>query len=66
MHLPRLLSRMRRNKPWFLVGKSARNSAEFRNYSDPGPFELQNFHRKFIFPILKCVPANSEHVPAGS
>ncbi len=27
-----------------LVGKSAQNSAEFRNYSNFGPFELQNFH----------------------
>jgi hypothetical protein len=48
-----------------LVGKSARNSAEFCNYSDSGPFELQNFHQNFIFLIIKCVPANSEHVPAG-
>ncbi len=24
------------------------------------------FHRNFIFPILKCVPANSEHVSSGS
>jgi hypothetical protein len=27
-----------------LVGKSIWNSAEFRNYSDSGPFELWNFH----------------------
>ncbi len=49
-----------------LVGKSARNSMEFRNYSDSGPFELRNFHLNFIFLIVKCVPANLEHVPAGS
>jgi hypothetical protein len=49
-----------------LVGKSAWNSAEFRDYSDSGPFELWNFHPNFIFPIVKCVPANLEHVPAGS
>jgi hypothetical protein len=49
-----------------LVGKSARNTAEFRDYSDSGPFELRNFHRNFIFPIVKCVPANLEHVPTGS
>jgi hypothetical protein len=30
------------------------------------PFELQNFHQNFIFPIVKCVPADSEHVPSGS
>jgi hypothetical protein len=49
-----------------LVGKSAWNSAEFCNYSNSGPFELQNFHWNFIFPIVKCVPTNSKHVPAGS
>jgi hypothetical protein len=49
-----------------LVGKSAQNSAEFHHYSDSGPFELRNFHQNFIFPILKCVPANLEDVPAGS
>jgi hypothetical protein len=48
-----------------LVGKSARISAEFRDYSDSEPFELQNFHRNFIFPIVKCVPANLEHIPAS-
>jgi hypothetical protein len=48
-----------------LVGKSARNSAGFRDYSNSGPFELQNFYRNFIFPIVKCVPANLKHVPAG-
>ncbi len=48
-----------------LVGKYARNSAEFRDYSNSGPFELRNFHRNFIFLIVKCVPANSEHVPAS-
>ncbi len=32
----------------------------------PRPFELWNFHRNFIFWIIKCVPAYSEHVPAGS
>jgi hypothetical protein len=52
--------------PPSLVGKSARNSTEFHNYSDSGPFELQNFHWNFIFPIVKFVPANAEHVPAGS
>jgi hypothetical protein len=49
-----------------LVGKSIQNPAEFRDHSDSGPFELQNFHRNFIFLIVKCVPANSEHVPSGS
>ncbi len=48
-----------------LVGKSTWNSAEFHNYSDSGPFELWNFHRNLIFSIVKCFPANSEHVPAG-
>ncbi len=48
-----------------LVGKSIRNSAELRDYSDSGPFELRNFHQNFIFPIIKCVPANSEHVSSG-
>ncbi len=47
-----------------LVGKSTRNSTEFCNYSDSGPFELRNFHQIF-FPIKKSVPANSKHVPAG-
>jgi hypothetical protein len=50
----------------FLVGKSARKSVEFRNYSNYGPFELRNFHQNFIFLIVKCVPANLEHVPASS
>ncbi len=45
-----------------LVGKSIWNSAEFRNYSDSGHFELRNFHWNFIFLIVKCVPANFEHV----
>jgi hypothetical protein len=49
-----------------LVEKSVHNLAEFRNYYDSGPFELQNFYRKFIFPIVKCVPANSEHITSGS
>jgi hypothetical protein len=48
-----------------LVGKSAWNSVEICNYSDSGPVELRNFHRNFIFPIIKCVPANMELVPAG-
>jgi hypothetical protein len=48
-----------------LVGKSAWNFADFCNYSNSGPFELRNFHRNFIFPIVKCVSANSEHVPTG-
>jgi hypothetical protein len=30
-----------------LVGKSTQNSAEFRDYSDSEPFELQIFHRDF-------------------
>jgi hypothetical protein len=29
-------------------------------------FELRNFHWNFIFPIIKCVPAISEHVFSGS
>ncbi len=49
-----------------MVGKSAQNSVEFRDYSYSGPFELWNFHRNFIFLIVKCVPANWEHVLAGS
>jgi hypothetical protein len=44
-----------------LVGKSARNSAEFRYYSDSGPFPCQNFDQNFVFPIIKLVPANLEH-----
>jgi hypothetical protein len=35
-----------------LVGKSTRDSAELRNYSVSGPFELRNFHWNFIFPIV--------------
>jgi hypothetical protein len=49
-----------------LVGKSAWNSVEFRNYSYSGPFELLNLHWNFIFPIVKCFLANSEHIPSGS
>jgi hypothetical protein len=41
-----------------LVGKSARNSVGFCDYSNSGPFELRNCHRNFIFPIMKFVPAN--------
>jgi hypothetical protein len=48
-----------------LVGKSVRNSAKFRNSSDSGPFEPRNFHQNFIFLIIKCVPANSEHISSG-
>ncbi len=48
-----------------LVGKSAWNSVEFLHCSDSGHFELRNFHWNLIFPIVKCAPANSEHVPAG-
>jgi hypothetical protein len=48
-----------------LVGKSAWNSTEFHDYSNSGSFELRNFHRNFIFLIVKCVPANSEHVSAS-
>jgi hypothetical protein len=44
-----------------LDGKSVWNSVEFCNYSNFRPFEIQNF-----FPIIKCVPANSEHVSSGS
>ncbi len=40
------------------VGKSARNSAKFCNYSNYGPFELRNFYQNFIFLIVKFVPAN--------
>jgi hypothetical protein len=36
-----------------LVGKSARNSVAFRNYSDSGPFELQNFSSEFNFSNCK-------------
>jgi hypothetical protein len=57
---------LRRRQQAVLVGKLAWNSAEFRDYSNSRPFKLQNFHRNFIFPIMKCVPANSAHVPAGS
>jgi hypothetical protein len=49
--------------PINLVGKSAQNSVEFRNYSDSGPFSCRNFDWNFVFPIVKHVPANSEHVP---
>ncbi len=48
------------------IGKSVRNPAEFCDYSDFGPFGLRNFHQNFIFPIVKCVPTNSEHVFSGS
>jgi hypothetical protein len=51
--------------PTSLVGKSVRNSVEFRNYSNSGPFELRNFHRNFIFLMGKCVPTNSEHISSG-
>jgi hypothetical protein len=53
-----------RKIPLNLVGKSIWNPAEFHDYSDSGPFELQNFHRNFIFSIIKCVPTNLEHVPS--
>ncbi len=49
-----------------LVGKTGRNSSEFRDYSDSGPFQLQNFHRNFVFPIVKYVPANFEHILTSS
>ncbi len=39
---------------------------EFHDYSDSGPFELQNFIGILLFLIVKCVPANSEYIPAGS
>jgi hypothetical protein len=52
--------------PLSLVGISVWNSAEFRNKSDSRPFELRNFHQNLIFPIVKCVPANSEHIFSGS
>ncbi len=42
-----------------LVGKSARNSAEFYDYSGSGPFELWNVYQNFMFLIVKCVLANS-------
>ncbi len=51
---------------WTLVGKSVQNSVEFRNKSNFGPFELRNSHQNFIFLIVKCVPANSEHNSSGS
>jgi hypothetical protein len=44
---------------WCLVGESAQNSAEFRKYSNFGPFELRNVHWNLIFPTIKFVPANS-------
>jgi hypothetical protein len=49
-----------------LVGKSGWNSAKFCDYSDSGPFQLRNFHRNFIFPVVKFVPANLEYIPASS
>ncbi len=49
-----------------MVGKSIGNSTEFHDESNSGPFELRNFHQNFIFPIVKCVLANSEHVFSGS
>jgi hypothetical protein len=49
-----------------LVGKSVWNSAGFRDYSDSGDFEQQNFHLNFIFPIAKCVSTNSEHISSSS
>ncbi len=38
--------------------------SEFRgiDFSYFGPFGLRNFHRNFIFSIVKCVPVNSAHV----
>jgi hypothetical protein len=48
-----------------LVGKSKRDSVEFRKYCNSGPSERRSFHQNFIFPIVKCVSANLEHVPAG-
>ncbi len=48
-----------------LVGKSVRNSAEFHNQSNSGPFELQIFHWIFIFLTVKCVPTNSEHISSS-
>jgi hypothetical protein len=51
-------------KLMFLVGKSARNSMEFHDYSDSGPFELGIFIVFFL--IVKCYPVNLEHVPSGS
>ncbi len=49
-----------------LVGKSVRNPAKFRNYFDSRPFELRNFHQNFIFLIVKCVLANSDHISSSS
>jgi hypothetical protein len=37
-----------------LVGKSARNSTKFCNYSNSGPFELWNFHRNFFSYCKMC------------
>jgi hypothetical protein len=48
-----------------LVGKSVPNSTEFHNSPNYRPFELQNFHRNFIFLIVKCVPVNSEHISSS-
>jgi hypothetical protein len=42
--------------------KSIWNSSEFRNLSNSGPFDLRNFYQNFIFLIIKCVHANSEHI----
>jgi hypothetical protein len=52
----------RLGNPFGIPRKSIRNSTEFRNYSNFGPFGLRNFHRNLIFLIVKCVPANSELV----
>ncbi len=48
-----------------LVGKSGRNSAEFRDCYNFGHFQHRNFHPNFIFWIVKFIPANLEHVPAS-
>jgi len=48
-----------------LIRKSTRNSAEFWDYSNSGPFQVWTFHRNFTYLIVKCVPANSEHFLAG-
>jgi hypothetical protein len=49
-----------------LVRKSARNSAEFRDIPIPDLLNSRGFIRNFIFLIVKCVPANLEHISSGS
>ncbi len=46
-----------------LAGKTARNSEEFTDYSNSGPFSRQDFDQNFVFPIVKYVLTKSEHIP---